>query len=371
MCRTKKYILTIFISFFVFALNLSAQKADRFNNLDSIIAYTNSFKQIIIEKIYEWENRWKDGKRHGVNLHNEKYYPSVSIDSIVLYPVIKISYYECKEEAICNPKIIVDSNLEICAIAYPFSKAYAFETSKKDLGFIGSSERIVRLIHRINKDAKGFCYFLDIERYQRNTLAKKDNKGNWLFYSESFKDSIPNESFLSYKYGSFEKYISLVNEESYRMKLRKEAFKNFDPQKDAKNFVKNSWQYRMEYFPNDTITNIKYLLQDINQSVSPTNKQLKLLQKKIEDRVKNESVTNYSVETSIMFMGKDISDCLGKVVNNEQFEEYKKHLKILSIRKVPVSGYLFSLESKKFANKTPLTEVVNNYKKSIIDILNN
>ncbi|MGB4775959.1 MAG: hypothetical protein WBP45_12350 [Daejeonella sp.] len=368
---TNKCLVATLLSFFVFTGSLQAQKVNnKLRDFDSLMVYTNSFKRTITDKIYQWENT------KGVDLSNEIKYPSTLIDSVVLYPIVKLSFYDCKDDSPYNVTIISDSTLEICAIAYPYLKVYGYSIKKKDLGAYASGIQILNLVNKskvLNHHPGLFCYFLDSEKYQTSILAKRNAEAGLLFFYAPFSGPVSCDSLLKYRYGSFEKYTDLVNEEIERINFKKEAFANFNLKRDAKNFVKNSWQYRIKYLPNDTVNNIKYLLQDINLAVGPTNGQLRILRKEIEHRVKLGSPEKYFGPGSIIFMQTDITYLLDKVLTPQELMKYKKHLKISNYLYTQVDTYLFTYEKPKMINKDriPLEEDLNNYKKFILDIINN
>ncbi|MFA4867736.1 MAG: hypothetical protein WC623_06040 [Pedobacter sp.] len=279
------------------------------------------------------------------------------IDSIRLVPIIKLSFDD-SDKNFAEYDFHEDSSSTICAIPYPSKRVYLYDVKSKKLGLKGESgKEMNELVQKsIIKSKKPiFTFFFNVDQYQNDVVCFPINNCSFNFVTVSSSQILSIKEVLKTKYGASDTYFEYREKERIKDHIGKEARKLF-----ADTTLKNNWHFYSSYFPNDTITCLSLLVNDVTNSVKLTLSNKSRLKKEILSTLSNKPpefsfiadqktltyYKYYGLKPIINFMDTDITAALALVLNKEQMKTYKIAAEISYMQNTIIENSL----SRKFIN---------------------
>jgi hypothetical protein len=252
--------------------------------------------------------KWKISRDRSISI--DKYLASTNRDNTIgvrqIVPVVKlhISFDKQTENYRIDNNGFVNS---LVAVPDPYvGKIYAYylhkQTSKNEtkvgLSTEYGSKKLFDLFEKhTNKGENNgyFVYFLEEEKHWEDTFIVLDKKTGKTSFYLSARDTNPFRKFtgskalrevgsikelIDYRYGSAEKLAELLEEEK-----EAEACKcTISSLADAEATIKQSWQIRMKYMPEDTIRAMGQFMSALQKIAALDSNQMRILNNNIQYR---------------------------------------------------------------------------------------
>jgi hypothetical protein len=273
-----------------------------------------------------------------------------SLSNYNLYPVRRLRLIGGRDSVQGALEVGEASLLIVQPVPYEGS-LYVFDVEKHSMNMLANTSRYEEAFQYGNASSLSFGYFLESEKYLAQIPIIADSTGPSLsFLEDGSAASAALPEFLQKRYGSIDGLRRRLQGEQEEKEAKEEAYKSFNPQKDAPDFIRKSWQIRSRYLPHDTAVNIQLLLNDISSALDMDANKLKPLFPLLEQHIRLSTPDTPSPGNDfnhmLLFMGKDIMGDLTHVLTADQAQRYLRHLAVWRWQFKAVDTYVYVLYLK-------------------------
>ena len=195
-----------------------------------------------------------------------------------------------------------------------------YSYGKKDSKF-GNSKKIeitqsmLEKISTFCKKENSFIYFDNDQVLLDYTKVSVFNLNEGVYINSDLKIFKNIQDFLSYRYGSMEKYFEIS-------KLKKEKLKfNSKPVDEIKNLAKNNYLVWQELFPNDTTKIVDLFVKDVDYCIELNDSEKRLLKQEIMYRI-SYTDANDANGIGIPMFKEDITLFVRRALPKRKFYKY-------------------------------------------------
>lgn len=298
-----------------------------------------------------------------------------SLGNYAIYPVRRLLLTGGKDSVHRLARLEIGEATLLIIQPVPYKGSlFVFDVKKHSLNALVDLSRYEVAFRYGNDSSLSFGYFLESEKYLGQIPIIADPVGHSVSFLEQGSGTLAQlPELLHQRYGGIDRLRQQLEQEQDENEAKEEAFRNFDPVKDAAGFLSKDWQVRSRYLPHDTAANIQLLLSDISASLDIDGNRLQAVLPSLEAHLRLSSpdapVSVHDLSQMVLFMGKDINRDLGNVLSEEQLKQYRRHLDVWKWRFKAVDIYVYTVYLK--GPYSTMEEKSNAYKEYMLSFYKN
>lgn len=268
------------------------------------------------------------------------------------YPVRRLQLIGAVDNAHGLPGLQVGEATLLIIQPIPYQGSlFVFDMEKHSLNVLANLSSYEEAFQYGNAASLSFGYFLESEKYLANFALIADSPAHSVsFLDPGLGSLIRLPELLHRRYGGVAGLNARLQQEQDEASAKEEAFRNFDPARNAPDFIRKSWQVRSGFLPHDTVGNIQLLLNDISTTLEVDNHSLQLALPVLLQHLRSSNPdtppSGYDFNQMVLFMGKDLTRDLAHVLNADQLKRYGRRLAIWKWQYKAVDIYVYTVYLK-------------------------